>query len=282
MGPQLKRLESGSHGARFYKCALQVNPPGYLKEFRAQNHGLQPDQYIEQVMQTCKKEDISIIAVANHNDVSSADAFREAGARYDIAVFPGVEVCSSEGIHLLCLYSPDVPVDQLHVNLGGLGVKNPGPSSEISQHNFAQLLSIVKDQGGVTVAAHVTGEKGLLRQNSGQARAQLWTDENLLAVQIPGSVKDLPEEFRRIVENRDPVYRRAFPVAVINAGDVSQPSDLSNPAATASIKMTSRSIEGLRHAFLDPGSRIRLNTDPPPVSHTEFKSLAWQGGFWTG
>jgi DNA repair ATPase RecN len=282
VGPKLKRKESESHGARFYKCALQVNPPGYLNTFRSRDHGLEPDQYIEQVMQTCKQEDISVIAVANHNDVSDIEAFRQAASRYDITVFPGVEVCSSEGIHLLCLYGPDVSIDQLQINLGALGVKRSGPSSDLSQHNFTMLLGVVKGQGGVTVAAHVTSEKGLLMHNSGQARAHMWTDENLLAVQIPGGGVAGLQDHRQIVENTDPVYRRRFPVAVINAKDVKHPDDLRDPAATTAIKMTSRSIEGLRHAFLDPGSRIRLNTDPPPESHTEFKTLAWQGGFLDG
>ena len=46
--------------------------------------------------------------------------------------------------------------------------------------------------------------------------------------------------------------------------------------------MSEVSIEGLRQAFLDPGSRIRLNSDPDPEDHTELVSIAWEGGFLDG
>ena len=45
------------------------------------------------------------------------------------------------------------------------------------------------------------------------------------------------------------------------------------------------SIEGLRQAFLDPGSRIRLNPKKgklEPEEHAELLSLAWEGGFLDG
>ena len=46
--------------------------------------------------------------------------------------------------------------------------------------------------------------------------------------------------------------------------------------------MSEISLEGLRQAFLDPGSRIRLNSDPEPEDHTELVSLEWKGGFLDG
>jgi AAA15 family ATPase/GTPase len=52
--------------------------------------------------------------------------------------------------------------------------------------------------------------------------------------------------------------------------------------STCFIKMSALSIEGLRQAFLDPESRIRLNKGAPPESHAEFIAMAWQGGFLDG
>ena len=46
--------------------------------------------------------------------------------------------------------------------------------------------------------------------------------------------------------------------------------------------MSDVSIEGLRQAFLDPGSRIRLASDPPLEEHAELMSLSWEGGFLDG
>jgi len=46
--------------------------------------------------------------------------------------------------------------------------------------------------------------------------------------------------------------------------------------------MSKFSTEALRQAFLDPNSRIRLNSDPQPEPHTEFLAMAWEGGFLDG
>jgi DNA repair ATPase RecN len=46
--------------------------------------------------------------------------------------------------------------------------------------------------------------------------------------------------------------------------------------------MSAVSVEGLRQAFLDPSSRIRLASEPVPEEHEEFLALTWQGGFLDG
>ncbi|HSV75375.1 MAG TPA: hypothetical protein VLH79_16600, partial [Chthonomonadales bacterium] len=102
---------------------------------------------------------------------------------------------------------------------------------------------------------------------------------------------DLPHDVRQIVENRDPHYCRApgakerLAIAVVNAKDIVKPEDLDDRSATCWIKMSEVSIEGLRQAFLDPGSRIRLNPKEgklEPEEHAELVALAWEGGFLDG
>ena len=46
--------------------------------------------------------------------------------------------------------------------------------------------------------------------------------------------------------------------------------------------MSGVTIEGLRQAFLDPDSRIRLNSAPEPEEHAELVTLCWEGGFLDG
>jgi len=147
------------------------------------------------------------------------------------------------------------------------------------------VLAKVQEQGGIGMAAHATGKKGLFKALSGQARVRAWQCPDLLAVQIPGSISQLPEDIRQILEDRNPDYRRSFPasdrqaVAAVNAKDVTKPDDLDHDSATCWIKMSEEvTIEGLRQAFLDPDSRIRLNSDPAPEEHSELVALAWEGG----
>ena len=90
------------------------------------------------------------------------------------------------------------------------------------------------------------------------------------------------------MENKNPEYCRALAageeraVAVVNAKDVAKPEDLDDTTASCWIKMSQVTIDGLRQAFLDPDSRIRLNSDPEPQEHAELGTLEWDGGFLDG
>nr|VFK52568.1 MAG: AAA domain [Candidatus Kentron sp. TUN]VFK53059.1 MAG: AAA domain [Candidatus Kentron sp. TUN] len=46
--------------------------------------------------------------------------------------------------------------------------------------------------------------------------------------------------------------------------------------------MAEPSIEGLRQAFLDPDSRIRLSSEEPPSPHICIEAMEWEGGFLDG
>ena len=91
----------------------------------------------------------------------------------------------------------------------------------------------------------------------GQARVNVWKDENLLACSLPGPVVDAPDDLRPILLGKNADYKRQNIIAVLNSQDVSQPDDLKKAGAVCFIKMSEVSIQGLRQALLDPESRIR-------------------------
>ncbi len=274
-------------GARFFKCALQVNPEHYRSTYRGQPGTGDALSYARDVIDKAVELKIEVLAVTDHNSVSDIGAFRAAAKGRPVHVLPGFELSSSEGVHVLCVYPQDVSVDQLGRYLGELGVRDTGPSSDPSDKPFGEVLSCVQSQGGMPIAAHATNDGGLFRALSGKARVRAWRDPNLLAVQIPGPVADLPPKYRPIFQNRNPDYRRAdapetgMAVAAINATDVADPAQLADSSATCWIKMNEVGIEGLKQAFLDPGSRIRLN--PLDLDeHMELLEMSWKGGFLGG
>ena len=279
-------------GAVFHRCALQVNPHHYGGTFRGQSATGDVDTHARAIVDKALALGISVLAVTDHNDVSGVPAFRAAAAGYALHVFPGFELSSSEGVHVLCLYPPDAEQDQLGRYLGAFDITNTTPSTDLSSMPLVDILAKVREQGGVTVAAHVTSDQGgMLKVLKGQARIRAWRNKHLLAIQIPGPVADLPPELRHIVENRNPDYRRSdaaeekLAIAAVNAKDIVKPDDLEDRAATCWIKMSEVGIEGLRQAFLDPGSRIRLNPKDGKLEHeehAELLSLAWEGGFLDG
>ena len=275
-------------GATFHRCALQVNPFSYGLKFRGQRNATDAETHAKAIVDKAAEIGVSVLAVTNHNDVSDVPLFRDAAARRGIKVFPGFELTSSEGIHILCIYPLTTTESELGRYLGEFRIRETGPSSKLSKQSFDEVLANVRDQGGITIAAHVTSANGLLKDFHGQARINAWRNKNLLAIQIPGTVDELPQNMCQIVENKDPEYRRDHPVredlaiAVLNAKDIVQPEDLDNPSATCWFKMSEISVEGLRQAFLDPGSRIRLNRQEDEQEHAELVAMTWEGGFLDG
>jgi DNA repair ATPase RecN len=283
-GPILAALTL-PNGARFYRCVLQVNPHHYSGTYRGQPQSLNESDYVSFLIDKCIILDIRVIAITDHNHVGSIDLFKKQAQKHNIYVFPGFEIGSSEGVHILCIYPLDVTADKLSRYLGEFGIRDTDPSSKLSNKSFTDILRFVNEQGGVTIAAHITQDSGLLHVLHGQARINAWKDKNLMAVQIPGKVDDVPDDMRGILKNQLPEYRRARPaseslaVAILNSKDIVKPEDLEDMTGWCWVKMSEVSVEGLRQAFLDPSSRIRLSGDPSPEEHTEFLAVSWQGGF---
>ena len=279
--PQDNRMSGARAGAQFYKCAFQVNPHDYAQKYRGRPPEFDEAGYARALIDNAEALDINVLAVTDHNSVNGVDAIRAVARERNIVVFPGFELTAKEGIHVVCLYEPKTSTTQLGRFLGQLGVLDTTGSSDPCAASFSEVLAQVADQGGVTIAAHVTQDNGLLKVLQGQARINAWRDENLLAIQIPGAVDELPNEEKKIVRNRNAHYARkhapeeALALAVVNAKDVAEPDDLANCSATCFVKMSEVGVEGLRQAFLDPGSRIRLNSDRLPKNTPS--SSRWLG-----
>ena len=278
-------------GARFYKCALQVNPHHYGGTFRGQPSDGDAISHAQAIVNKAVDLGIEVLAITDHNNVSDVAVFRSAARTRGVRIFPGFELSSREGVHILCLYPPDTDEVQLGRYLGEFGIRDTSPSSDLAKQTFTEVLEVVPSQGGIAIAAHVTNDGGLFKVLSRQARIRAWQDDNLLAIQIPGLVQDLPEDVRPIVENRNTDYRRlhapddGHAIAVVNAKDIVKPEQLNGRTATCWIKMQEVTIDGLRQAFLDPGSRIRLNPREgrfEPDDHMEIVTVAWEGGFLDG
>ncbi len=287
--------EQNSHayqGARFYKCALQVNPYSYsqYQGEKTQNEA----SYNQQVLRQCQDNEIKVVGFADHGRVEDSEGLRDFLTENGIAVFPGFEIASSEKIHMVCLYPEDSSLARLNQYLGQLMGKSSTKLAEEPTH--PSLLSceqiadkVINEQGGFWYAAHMTGNNGLLKlDGSGGNYVQLWKKEELVIVgQIPGRIEDLKVEqeelrkYRVIIENKNPDYKREKPVAIINAKDIKNPDDLKHKSASCLIKMTDANFEAFKQAFLDPESRIRLNHDMPEQPYSIIESIQWRGaGFF--
>ncbi len=279
-------------GARFYKCALQVNPYSYNQYGGEQAHD--ETSYNQKVLQQCHDNEIEVVGLADHGRVEDSEGLRNFLTTNGIVVFPGFEIASSEKIHMVCLYPENNSLATLNQHLGQLMGGNSAQLGQEPTHpsslSCEQIAGkVINDQEGFWYAAHMTGKNGLLKlDGSGGNYVQLWKKEALvMAGQIPGRIEDLQIEqtelgkYRQIIENKNPHYQREKPIAIINAKDIKEPDDLKHKSASCLIKMTDANFEAFIQAFLDPESRIRLNHDMPEQPYSIIKSIQWRGaGFF--
>jgi hypothetical protein len=102
---ELEALACGRGGARFRLADLQVHRPG--------DGGL---------LAAAAARGVEIVGVTEHNDVSGIDELREAAHACGVLLYPGFEVASSEGVHVLCLHEPDATVRRLEERLVSVGL----------------------------------------------------------------------------------------------------------------------------------------------------------------
>ena len=266
------------NGARFYRCALQVNPFAYLETQKKAPPFKSEDQYNKAIIETCHEVGIEVIAVTDHYRVKHSANLVCAARNANLYAFSGFEAVTKDGVHFLCLFDPDKD-KVLERFIGECGIHDTDQRSPTGSKDSIALLECAKNWGAVCVAANVASEGGLLRKLSGQSRVNVWTHPDLLACALPGAVSDAPDGIRPILENKDAQHKRDRPPAILNASDVNDPEDLKKDGASCFIKMSTVSVEAFRQAFLDPDSRIRLHSNPKPEPHAEFLAMTWEGGF---
>ena len=281
LGPK-NALGSDYTFARFWRCALQVNPFTYQQKYRGQAHCVDEDAYNHALVQACLELDIQVVGLADHGNVDSVDRIREMLQARGIIVFPGFEIASTEKIHMVCLFSEDTTKDQLHRYLGKLGLTDVEDGIRPSNLGCVDLAKTIYELGGFWYAAHVTHSSGILRLNKdGGGLKHIWNEScHVRVAQIPGPVNDLPDKFRDIVANKNPEYRRDRPIVPINARDVSDPADLEHASATFWVKMTRPSFEAFKIAFLDPDARVRISLANEP--HSGLELMRVYGGYLGG
>jgi len=272
------------NGARYYRCALQVNSYEYQKR-----HGNRPDfdseeAYNKAMVQACKDNGIHVIGVTDHYRIQTAASLIEAAREAGITVFPGFEAATKNNIHFLVLFDPSKTVEEVDRHVASLvPVKNQDDDSPLGSYDVPELLKYCNDHNAACIAAHVTQDSGILHEMRGKPRMKAWKNDDLRAVSVPCPPDDMSHQgMRQILKNRDHNHERNQLPAILTVQDVDEPADLAKEKSWTWIRMAEPKVEGLRQAFLDPKSRIRLPSEPDPEERTEFVAMTWDGGFLDG
>lgn len=270
--------------AKFWKCALQVNPWTYAQQYQGQGvaHGLTEDAYNAALADRCVKSGIQVVGIADHGSVDSVEKLRRALDAEGVVVFPGFEIASTEKVHMVCLYPAGTSINALNQYLGALGVPVGAKKTDPSTLGCLAIAEKIANQGGFWYAAHATGASGLLRlQQDGGGLNHIWCDcDKVLAAQIAADIDAIPEpEAQKILRNKNAQYKRDRKIALINSKDVRKPEDLDNPRSYSWIKMTEPALDALRLACRDPESRVRLSHEVNPTYYSRIDRIAVKRGY---
>jgi hypothetical protein len=237
------------NGCRLHRCALHVNPYSWLQRHHHATKFTDEESYNTALVDALKSRDVDIVAITDHYQVKTSERLREACEEGGIAVLPGFEAASREGVHFLVLFDRCTSSASIDRIIGRCSVFNDDVPSPTGGLGAEEILEESAGWRALVIAAHIASSNGLFRTLNGTARAQIWRHRNLLACSLPGRPDDVQPELRpflpQVLRNQNVAYQRDHPIALINSQDVGDPSDLERPGATTLIRMCCPSLEGL-------------------------------------
>lgn len=280
----LTELAQEASGARFRLADLQLHTP-VDRNFRPGRHVDTPKQradFAERYVAAALKRNLEVVAITEHNDVSWIDEIRDAAGN-KLLIFPGFEVASAEGVHVLCLFEPDAATSRLDELLVELGLPSeqrwhPDGAPRMSKLSLQDLVAFIHERDGLCILSHVDREDGVLHRLSGEPRVRAWLESGALVVQCSRNPRQMEDGFvKRTLLNEEGNYNRERPYACIQTSDARTLAEIGSKATY--IKMSSESIEGLRQAFYDPDSRTRFPDEHELKPYPKILAAEWDGTF---
>jgi predicted metal-dependent phosphoesterase TrpH len=105
----LSQIETFHNGSRFYRCDLHVHSFGASHDVK--DATLTP----EAIVDTAVREGLSVIAITDHNEISSVQRAVDASQGKSVILLPGVELSTPQGqpYRLLLVLQRITPPSQL-------------------------------------------------------------------------------------------------------------------------------------------------------------------------
>jgi len=258
-------------GALFYMADLHIHTPASFDFSKNVSD-------IKDILKAAKDKGIEICAITDHNTEENCKNLIDLGEKFNLMVFPGVEVTSGDGkknIHLNVLFDPSdfQKVDDFLTKIDifkQTGGKRISSDEVFTQKSILDILDLVENFGGIAIGAHAEAKNGIIGGLSGQQRIKIVQNNALMAVE------NINERNRTFFDGTDRNYQRK--IAIIYSSDAHIIDDIGEKYTL--IKMGEKNLEGLRQAFLDPDSRIRYEKDL--FNYPKIIGLKIEGGFLDG
>ena len=276
-------IDSQSSGAKFYRADLHIHTCGGSPDV------LDVSMTPEDIVATAAAENISMIAITDHNDISKVQQAIDIGQRNSVLVIPGVELSTSQG-HLLC-YFPDYP--QLTKFFASLSIVDQGLPTSRCQQSILECLTAADTHGGFGVLAHVDGASGFEHDNPGASphKVDVICHPALAGIELKHATSDIhysPSDGQalRVQMGQQRIRRlglgaRQHLARVMNSDSHTLSAlgrNASNDKRITRYKMDEPSFASLKIALEDADARVRIeDLIPQVVPHVI--GIAMEGGF---
>jgi ABC-type lipoprotein export system ATPase subunit len=223
--------------------------------------------------------DIRILGITDHNTGDMLDDLIRESKNFEVSIIPGVEVSSVQGIHMLCLFDPEIPwkktwAGAIESLMTELDCKEPFSDTKQPKNckkPCEAIMEIVANHGGLVIYPHIVTDNGLFKKSaiaaSGNVHADIYKHRECRAVQIPTSGV-IGEGIKNIIEGKDPNYG-SKKVAQIRCSDSRSLKDVGSGYVW--IK-ANPDFHGLVQALHEPEERVTLAAKPDVLKRLELNS----------
>ncbi len=230
----------------------------------------EPDMHPSAIVEAAVRCGLDVIAVCDHNSAENSGAVQRAGQAAGLTVIPGMEITTSEEVHLLGLF-PDLEAamkmqSKVYRSLPGKNDENAFGMQVIANEyaevlgfndhllsgattlNLDKVVAAIHDLGGLAVASHINRERfGLIGQLGFIPRGL-----PLDAIEVSGRT---PLPLARAA------YAPHGEFAILCASDAHAPGDIARAATF--LFMQDGSLSELRHSLTGSRGRTILGGGRP-------------------
>lgn len=190
----------------------------------------------------------------------------------DLYLFPGVELTSSDGIHVLAIFDPEESASKIHGILTLSEYNNEANNAHgMCEMGASTICNYIHNHGGVVVLAHAEEINGLFNSTTTAGEFSPRSDRVIEQVLEKADAIEIHDRNAQAVQHfANKLERRA----IVNGSDAHKTSNAGTRWVW--LKMTQPSIEGLKLALLDPESSLLQAGEEPKAPLCRITSLQIQ------
>ncbi len=301
--------------ARFYKADFHLHSP-YSHDWM--NDSGDPilnrdptlpitEERVKAYYDVCHKAGLELAAVTDHMrysfGVQCANYSRKLNTKSRLVFLPGMELSvildiptiKDYCIHALAIFPENTSsaIERIFAAAAGKGVPSEDQrkgTERLRFDNVKALVGVIRDNGGLAIAAHIYSNHGARLMFTSKAKFFLEPLEGKEDPVYKEMYARVGDEVKKVLclfdalqvsAATDPVHfldsDGTLPVALVLSTDAHKVASLGRRESLTWVKMAEPSFEGLKKAFLFPDTRLRYKTNLPETKPPRLLGLRISG-----